>query len=161
MRSIAGQIGRAPSSISRELGRNVPRDHRARYRASTANYRAELRARRPRASKLGSSARLRAEVRRGLILTFSPEQISHRLVMDFPDDPEMRVSHETIYQGIYVQGRGGPRRELAVCLGTGRALRKPQRRADGRVERIKDKVMISGRPPRSPIGRCPGTGKVT
>jgi len=81
-----------------------------------------------------------------LVLKYSPEQISHRLVADFPDEVEMRVSHETIYQAIYVQGRGGLRRDLAVCLRTGRALRKPRRRVDGRAERIKGKVMISERP---------------
>jgi len=147
MRSIARELGRAPSTISRELDRNRSvRRGGLRYRASLANFKAEARARRPKESKLGSCRRLCAEVQHRLTIKCSPEQISHRLVEDFPDDPEMRVSHETIYQAIYVQGRGGLRRELAACLRTGRALRKPQRRADGRVERIKDKVMISARP---------------
>ena len=81
-----------------------------------------------------------------LTVKFSPEQISHRLVVDFPADLEMRVSHETIYQAIYVQGRGDLRRDLAKCLRTGRALRRPRRRVDGRTEHIKGKVMISERP---------------
>ena len=79
-------------------------------------------------------------------LQWSPEQISRRLRLDFPDDESMRISHEAVYQSLYVQGRGALRRELAVYLRTGRALRKPRRRADGRRERIKDKVMISERP---------------
>ena len=78
--------------------------------------------------------------------TISPEQIARRLVVDFPSDEPMRICHETIYQALYVQGRGGLRRELTACLRTGRALRKPQRRADQRQERIKGKVMISERP---------------
>ena len=147
MRAIARQLDRAPSTISRELSRNGTVGRPWRYRATSANSKAEIRARRPKATRLGSSPRLHEEVQRRLILKNSPEQISHRLVEDFPDDPEMRVSHETIYQAIYVQGRGTLRRELAACLRTGRALRKPARRVDGRVERIKDKVMISERPP--------------
>jgi IS30 family transposase len=79
-------------------------------------------------------------------LQWSPEQIARRLRIEFPDDESMRISPEAIYQSLYVQGRGALRRELAVCLRTGRALRKPRRRADGRRERIKDKVMISERP---------------
>src|ERR1039458_5389040 len=66
--------------------------------------------------------------------------------MDFPDDEHMRISHEAIYQSLYVQGRGGLRRELTACLRTGRALRKPRRRVDHRRMRIKDMVMISERP---------------
>jgi IS30 family transposase len=77
---------------------------------------------------------------------YSPEQISRRLWVDFPDDAEMRVSHETIYRSIYVQGRGSLRRELHRCLRTGRAVRRPQRRADVRRNRIRDMVNISQRP---------------
>jgi IS30 family transposase len=77
---------------------------------------------------------------------WSPEQITRRLPEAFPDDDRMRISHEAIYQALYVQGRGALRRELTTCLRTGRALRKPRRRADGRRERIKDKIMISERP---------------
>src|SRR5829696_1874413 len=77
---------------------------------------------------------------------WSPEQIARRLPIDFPDDVTMRISHEAIYQALFIQGRGGLRRELTACLRTGRALRRPQRRVDGRRERIKDKVLISERP---------------
>ncbi|HKC27686.1 MAG TPA: IS30 family transposase, partial [Jatrophihabitans sp.] len=76
----------------------------------------------------------------------SPEQIARRLKIEFPDEPEMQVSHETIYQSLYVQGRGALRRELAACLRTGRALRKPRRRAEARRPRIQGMVMISERP---------------
>ncbi|BBZ16358.1 hypothetical protein MGAD_06930 [Mycolicibacterium gadium] len=89
----------------------------------------------------------------------SPKQIAKRLVLDFPDDVEMRVSHETIYTSIYVQGKGSLRRELHTCLRTGRALRKPQRRPDERRGRIRDMVNISERPPEVEDRRCPGIGR--
>lgn len=79
--------------------------------------------------------------------SWSPEQISHRLRMDFPDDESMRISHEAIYQALYVQGRGGLKRELVACLRTGRALRVPQARAEVRGKKFVTKeVMISERP---------------
>jgi IS30 family transposase len=76
--------------------------------------------------------------------------------VEFPDDKQMRISHEAIYQELYVQARGGLRRELAVCLRTGRTLRKPHRRADGRRERIAGKVMISDRPAEAADRAVPG-----
>jgi len=76
--------------------------------------------------------------------------------LDFPDDECMRISHEAIYQTLYVQGRGGLRRELAACLRTGRALRKPRRRVDHRKKRIKDMVMISERPSEAADRAVPG-----
>jgi IS30 family transposase len=91
-----------------------------------------------------------------LKLNHSPEQISARLVIDFPDDPEMRVSHETIYQSLYVQGRGALKRELARHLRTGRKLRKPRRKPDQRLTRIKDMVSISERPPEVEDRAVPG-----
>ena len=90
-----------------------------------AQARAEERARRPKPSKLALNPLLRAYVQQGLVDGWSPEQIAARLVEDFPDDESMRISHEAIYQALYVQGRGGLRRELTACLRTGRALRKP------------------------------------
>ena len=87
---------------------------------------------------------------------WSPEQISVMLRAEFPGEPEMRVSHETIYQAIYVQGRGALRRELAACLRTGRALRKPRRRRRERRGRIKDMVMISERPAEADDRAVPG-----
>ena len=146
VREIARMLGRSASTISRELTRNAPPSRPCRYRASTAQAKAEARARRPKTRKLEACPRLHAEVTARLTARCSPEQISHRLVLDFPDDEQMRVSHETIYRGIYVQGRGALRRELARALRTGRALRKPRRRVDARTERIKDMVMITDRP---------------
>jgi len=106
-----------------------------------------VRGRRPKPSKLTLDPRLRAWVQDKLESEqWSPEQIARRLPEAFPDDESMRISHEAIYQALYVQGRGALRRELTACLRTGRALRKPRRRADGRRERIKDKILISERP---------------
>ena len=149
VRQIARVLGRDPSTISREIRRN--RSRRGVYRASTAQQRADENARaggRARAAKLATNVRLRREVQTRLNKRHSPEQIARRLREDFPDDPEMWVSHETIYQSIYVQGRGGLKRELAACLRTGRALRKPRRQGEQRRgrERIKDMVLISERP---------------
>ena len=145
---IARQLGRSPSTISRELRRNATGGDPARYRASVAQAEADRRARRPKAAKLAAQPALREYVQDKLEGDehWSPEQIARRLVVDFPDDERMRICHETIYQALYVQGRGALRRELTACLRTGRALRKPRRRADQRRERIKDKVMISERP---------------
>ena len=118
--------------------------------------RAQQRARRPKAGKLAVNERLHDEVQTRLKDHHSPEQIARRLMMDFPDDVEMRVSHETIYRSIYVQGRGSLRRELHTCLRTGRALRKPQRRAEQRRGRIPDMVNISERPPEVADRAVPG-----
>jgi transposase, IS30 family len=144
VRVIAARLGRAPSTVSREIRRNS--GYRGCYRAVAAQAKAEDRAARPRAARLAGHARLREWVQHKLLLQWSPEQISVMLVREFPDDPEMRVSHETIYQSLYVQGRGALRRELAACLRTGRALRKPRRVAGERRGRIPGMVMISERP---------------
>ncbi len=148
VRQIARAVGRPASTVSRELARNTSGD---RYRATTAQQRADQAARRPKPSKLATSLRLRRWVQDRLEDKLSPEQIAGRLRVEFPDDEEMRVSHEAIYQALFVQGRGALRRELTASLRTGRALRKP--RAMGRAEksvrqrdRIKDMVMISERP---------------
>jgi IS30 family transposase len=117
------------------------------YDALVAQARSDARARRPKPGKLAVNVMLHDEVQTRLLDEHSPEQIAKRLPMDFPDDVEMRVSHETIYQSIYVQGKGNLRRELHTCLRTGRALRKPQRRPDERRGRIRDMVNISERPP--------------
>jgi len=148
IREIARQLKRSPATISRELRRNASGGQPSRYRATVAQAEADKRARRPKTSKLVEHPPLRDYVqdKLGGRQHWSPEQISRRIVLDFPHDEQMRISHEAIYQALYVQGRGALRRELTACLRTGRALRKPQRRADGRRERIKDKVMISDRP---------------
>jgi IS30 family transposase len=180
VREIARQLDRAPSTISRELRRNAAtRGGRLEYRASVAQWKAELMARRPKTAKLAADDRLReyvqerlaGEVRRpdGTVTgpqtgpwkgrnkprrqdrrwaaAWSPEQISGRLKMDFPDDESMRISHEAIYQALYVQGRGALKRELVACLRTGRALRVPRARTRGRGKGfVCDEVMISQRP---------------
>jgi len=115
------------------------------YRAWKADERARRRARRPKRAKLAASPRLRLEVQRLLRLRWSPQQIAARLVLDHPDDPEMRVSHETIYQSLFLQGRGALRKELARCLRTGRAQRRPQQRGNGGGHLL-NMVLISQRP---------------
>jgi IS30 family transposase len=157
VRQIARQLGRAPSTVSREIARGcLSRRPRGRYRASVAQGRAEQRARRPKPSKLALNPLLQVHVQQELLEGWSPEQIAGRLIQQFPHDESMRISHEAIYQALFVQGRGGLRRELTACLRTGRALRRPQRRTDGRRERIKDKVMISERPAQAEDRAVPG-----
>lgn len=101
VRKIARALGRSPSTISRELARGTQR-HKTGYRASVAQARADARARRPKASMLACNGRLREYVQDKLASKHSPEQISHRLRVDFPGDSEMRVSDETIYRALYV-----------------------------------------------------------
>jgi IS30 family transposase len=153
LRVIAARLGRPASTVSREIRRNGTRRG---YRAVAAQAQAEFRARRPKTARLAGNARLRGWVQDRLEERWSPEQISVMLKRQFPGEPEMRVSHETIYQSIYVQGRGALRRELAVCLRTGRALRRPRRKADERRGRIKDMVMISERPAEAADRAVPG-----
>jgi transposase, IS30 family len=154
VRVIAARLGRAPSTVSREVRRNCL--SRGAYRAVAAQRRAEDRARRPKAAKLAGSAELREYVQGRLRKRWSPEEISARLKLEFADRPEMRVSHETIYQSLYVQGRGALRRELAASLRTGRALRRPRRKEGERRGRIKDMVMISERPAEAADRAVPG-----
>jgi transposase, IS30 family len=153
---IADGLGRHRSTITREIARNSVVRWPASYRAVPAQASAEARAARPKAPKLAVCPRLAARVQTDLTQEWSPEQIVGRLGKDFPDDPEMRVSHETIYQALYVQGRGRLKRELVTCLRTGRTLRKPRRQVEVRRTRIKDMVMISDRPPEVDDRRIPG-----
>ena len=142
-RVIAARLGRPASTVSREVRRNGSRRG---YRALAAQAQADERARRPKTARLAGNQRLRELVQAMLERRWSPEQVSVMLRLEFPDEPEMRVSRETICQAIYVQGRGALRRELAASLRTGRALRKPHRRSAERRGRIPDMVMISERP---------------
>ena len=125
------------------------------YRAWRAHQRARQQARRPKCCKL-AGPRLAAQVSGWLEQWWSPQQVSRRLRIDYPGDPMMWVSHETIYQSLYVQGRGALRRELARCLRTGRAKRRPRGRRDGRAGYIKDMVMISERPAEAEDRAVPG-----
>jgi IS30 family transposase len=151
VREIARRLGRDPATISRELRRvkheRRPSDrHRIPYRASTAQADADEKARRPKDAKLARNLPLRREVQARLKENHSPEQIAGRLREDHPYDPEMWVSHETIYQALYVQGRGALKRELTRHLRTGRAVRKPRRTGEERRGRIPGMVNIADRP---------------
>jgi transposase, IS30 family len=154
VRAIARELGRSPSTVSRELRCGIVR-RKSGYRASVAQAVADQRARRPKTRMLGLDDRLREHVQNRLHAKDSPEQISRRLVLLFPDDPSMRVSHETIYRSLYVQGRGGLRRELVKCLRTGRALGKTRRTTERRG-RIAGMVGISQRPPDALDRAVPG-----
>ena len=142
LRAIAARLGRAPSTISREVAANGGRDG---YRPVAAQRSAMVAARRPKATKLGVNPALCQRVIADLERLWSPEQIAARLAAEFGDDESMCISHETIYKSLYLQGRGELRRELARCLRTGRAARKPQGRIEKRGQ-IVDKIMISERP---------------
>src|SRR3954470_1815859 len=191
VRAIARDLGRWPSTISRELRRNAAtRGGKLEYRASVAQWKAELVARRPKTAKLAADPRLREYVQdrlagnvrrpdgtavagpavkpwkgrnkprrqdRRWARAWSPEQISARLKVDFADDPGMRISHEAIYQSLFVQGRGALARELTACLRTGRALRVPRARVGARgTGFITDEVMISQRPAEAADRAVPG-----
>jgi IS30 family transposase len=149
--AIAGRLGRATSTVTRELARNGGRRG---YRAARADARALEQARRPKPAKLASCPRLRAEVERRLRERWSPQQIAARLRVDFPHDREMRVSHETIYQSLYVQSRGALRRELASQLRLGRSRRRSRGvRPGGGLREI---VTIAERPPEVDDRAVPG-----
>ena len=143
LRAIARGLGRSPSTVSREIARNGGAPA---YRAWRAEKRACGQARRPKTPKLASCARLRSVVEDLLEQRWSPQQIARRLREEFPNDPEMWVSHETIYQSLFVQGRGSLRKDLHACLRSGRTMRRPQsRHYDGRGH-IPNMIMISERP---------------
>lgn len=180
VRSIARQIGRSPSTVSRELRRNAAtRGGKLEYRASVAQWKADLVAQRPKTPKLVANSKLREYVQdrlsgvvrnsdgevvgpagpawkgrnkphrgdRRWVRGWSPEQISNRLKVDFPDDESMSISHEAIYQALYVESRGALERGLVACLRTGRALRIPRARARQKVwAHVTPEVMISQRP---------------
>jgi IS30 family transposase len=123
VRAIARGVGRSASTVCREVAANGGRE---RYRACAADRRAVRKMRRPKPAKLAVCPRLRAVVEGKLELRWSPQQIAAWLKVSYPDDPEMRVSHETIYLSLFVQARGALRKELFRCLRTGRARRRPR-----------------------------------
>jgi IS30 family transposase len=144
-RIIADGLNRSPSTVCREVNAN---GGRAKYRALQADRGAERRALRPKRAKLSQCRRLRKTVERKLEARWSPEQISAWLAETYPDDPEMQVSHETIYQSLFVQSRGALRKELHSCLRTGRAMRRAKaytKRGVGQGQ-LTNMVMISERP---------------
>lgn len=190
VREIALKISRSPSTISRELRRNAAtRGGNLDYRATTAHWHADRRAKRPKVSKLATNEALREYVQdrlAGLLrasdgrqlagpaykwngrrhgrrqdrrwaTSWSPEQISKRLQLDFPDDETMRISHEAIYQALYVQGRGALRRDLVACLRTGRALRVPRERRRNRGKGfVTPEIHIRERPAEAADRAVPG-----
>jgi IS30 family transposase len=188
-RSRAGWVARRRRSPGSCVVNAATRTGRLTYRASTAQWHADRRARRPKPAKLAVSAELRRYVQdrlcgavqrpdgvgldgpqvawigrrhgrrkdRRWAKSWSPEQISSRLRLEFPDDESMRVSHEAIYQALYVQGRGALRRELVACLRTGRALRVPRARTQARGKKfVSAEVMISERPAEADDRAVPG-----
>jgi len=151
-RRIARRLGRAPSTISREVAGNGTS---LGYRAWRAERRARRMAGRPKVAKLTRYPRLRAEVERLLAQRWSPEQIAHRLPLEHPSDGEMRVSHETIYRSLFLQARGALRRELTACLRTGRTQRRARSRLT-RTGRLLDMVMLAERPAQAADRAVPG-----
>lgn len=191
VREIARAIGRDPGTISRELRRNAAVRYGSRgYRASVAQWKADMAAKRPKAAKLVTNVRLHDYVQerlsgqittsdgrvivgpepprftginkphrkhRGWSTAWSPEQISNRLKVDFPDDESMRISHEAIYQSLYIQGRGALKRELVWCLRTGRALRAPRERSRRKTwAHVTPGTLISERPAEAEDRAVPG-----
>ena len=190
VRAVARRLGRAASTIWRELSRNAAtRGGDLDYRATTAQWYAERAARRPKRAKLATNPALRTYVQdrlagavvapggaaapgpavpwkgrrhgrrqsRRWALAWSPQQIAERLRLDFPGDGAMRISHEAIYQALYVQGRGALRRELTACLRTGRALRVPRARTRGRGKSfVTPETLISERPAEAGDRAVPG-----
>ncbi|WP_167048216.1 IS30 family transposase [Salinibacterium sp. ZJ454] len=154
VRMIARALGRNPGTISRELARGMTKERG--YRPSVAQHKANGARRGPRSAKLAVNQKLREEVQRRLERRESPEQIAGRLKTDFPDQAEMQVSHETIYQALYVQSRGALARELTAHLRTGRSMRKPRRTEGERRPRIPGMVMISERPADAEDRAIPG-----
>jgi IS30 family transposase len=154
MRTIAARLKRSPSTISREVAWNGSQDD---YRACSADSAALERGRRPKPTKLSQNPRLRRDVEQGLRAWWSPEQVAAWLVREYPDDPSMRVSHETIYKSLFVQARGALKKDLTVCLRTGRTQRRPHMRTErsgkGRLQNV---ILISERPPEVEDRAVPG-----
>ncbi|NQY57588.1 MAG: IS30 family transposase, partial [Ilumatobacteraceae bacterium] len=141
--AIARRLGKHPSTITREIAANGGRNG---YRPLGAHRRALRLSKRPQCSKLETNPQLAGYVIAKLELLWSPEQIARRLRDEFPDDEEMRVSHETIYQSLFVQGHGELRKELARCLRTGRAVRRRRDQHGHTTARIPGMINISERP---------------
>jgi IS30 family transposase len=154
LRAIAAGLGRAPSTICREVNAN---SGRRRYRAARADVAAWSRATRPKACKLAGNPQLRAIVEAKLVCRWSPQQIAGWLKLTYPDRPEMQVSHESIYRTLFVQSRGALRKELTRYLRTGRAVRRPKglRLPDGRGGRP-NTLHISERPAEAADRAVPG-----
>ena len=153
-RTIATRLRRAPSTISREVAWSGAR---GRYRAWRSDHEAINRGQRPRPAKLAINSKLCREVERGLREFWSPQQIAAQLICDYPDDLNMRVSHETIYRTLFIQARGALRKELTACLRTGRTQRRPHMRIErSGAGRLQNMILISDRPPEIEDRAIPG-----
>jgi len=150
---IARALGRHRSTVGREIGRC---GKRGRYRPLGAERVAQRLAGRPKQTKLSRCPRLVEAIEAGLARRFSPQQISARLRLEYPDDPEMRISHETIYLSLYVQSRGELRRQLTKQLRSGRASRRTRGRARQAPDWISAQVSICERPPEVEDRAVPG-----
>ena len=152
---IARRLGRPTSTVSREVDRAGGREG---YRATVAEKASCKRAKRPKVRKLVACPALAAIVEEGLGQRWSPAEISARLPLDHPDSPELRVSHETIYTSLYLQGRGGLKRELISALRSGRLRRRPRRRGETakRANVLGDITPVSQRPPEAADRSVPG-----
>jgi len=153
LRTIAARIGRWPSTVSREVTRNHGRQS---YRAGSAEQTAVSRGRRPKPAKLRTCEPLRMEVVARLEAYWSPQQISHFLKEEYPGQPEMQVSPETIYLSLYVQGRGALRKELTKHLRRRHQIRQPRKQTTERAPHIKDMINISERPAEAADRAVPG-----
>jgi transposase, IS30 family len=152
---IADLIGCHKSSVSREIERNS--NTAGTYRSVSAQQRADKRARRPKTAKLADrDSELRGEVVIRLRKRWSPQQISATLKIDYPDRPEMHVSHETIYNAIYVQAKGELKADVVDALRTGRAHRRKHGRVPSNARHIPDKTLISERPDDVEDRKVPG-----
>ena len=155
LRAIATRLGRAPSTISREIRRHGGVHG---YRAAEADDAAWDRGQRPKPLRLVTDRRLRRLVIRQLVADWSPQQIAAWLMATYPDDPTRHVSHETIYRALYVQARGALKAELVAHLRRPRTMRRPRtatRRVRG-VGQLADVVSIAERPPSADARAIPG-----
>ena len=158
VRSIARELGRPVSTITRELGRNQQPD--GTYQPHQAHEQAAARRARPKISKLTADPARHAVIQDRLRQRHSPQQIARRLRRDHPDRPEWHVTHETVYQALYVQAKGQLRREVASWLRTGRIQRRPRTRPDQRRPRMATAmIMISDRPAEATDRAVPGHGE--
>src|SRR5580658_9351771 len=155
VRRIAARLGRAPSTVSRELRRGISPPRR--YRAFPAQVKAVVRGRRDRPRKLAAGTPVRALVAELLRLDYSPGQIAGRLKRDYPRSPELQVSHETIYQALFVQGKGSLRAEVAAALRCGKArTRRPRMGAPRGRPRYSAEINISQRSAEADDRAVPG-----
>jgi len=152
---VARRLARPTSTVAREVARNGGRHA---YRATRAQGETKMRAARPKVRKLMANVALAAVVAEGLARRWSPGEIAARLAVDHPDDEAMRVSHETIYASLYLQGRGGLKKELIAALRSGRLRRRLRRRGERarRANVLGDIEPISARPPEADDRAVPG-----